>query len=477
MKTFGNLLAFSPELWLLIGAIVVFVLARFTSGRTTTAVALITLVLAFLALATQFKDTITILSGAFLLDGFAIVTDVVILAVAALALLTTSADILPGEPNAPTVPGFFLLATLGAMLAVSAAEMVALFLALELLAINLYVLTGLARRGPGASAVSLGYLVLGGASSGLLIYGLALIFGLTGQTQLHAAGSALSKVKATEAAALLALSLLLGGFAVRMGLVPVRWWSRTFEVGVPLRIVLLIESVGVVAAFAVFARLLATTFAGTKLPYAALIAGLAAVAMTAGNLIAVIQTSIRRLLVYSMIAQAGFGLAAFTNVKGGGLSALLVFLAALALTSAGAFATVIAYGRSVHSDAISDMAGMARATPALALLLAITLLSLAGLPPLAGFLGKLLIMQAAVDGGYTWLVVIAAANIVIAALGYLRVIRTIFIDPPVFEVVPAPLDRGIQAALSLAGAGMVFMGLFMEPLYRAASYGRAALLH
>lgn len=477
MTTFGNVLAFSPELWLVIGAIVVFALARFTSGRTTTVFALITLGLAFLALATQFKQTITILSGAFLLDGFAIVSDVIILVAAALALLTTSADVLPGEKDAPTVPAFFLLATLGAMLAVSASEMVALFLGLELLAVNLYVLTGLTRRGPGAAAASVGYLVLGVASTGFLVYGLALVFGLTGQTRLHAAGSALSEIKATQAAVLLALSLLIAGFAVRIGLVPVRWWTRTFESGVPLRVVLFVESVGVVAAFVVFGRLLGTTFAGTKIPYAALIAGVAAIAMTAGNLLAVMQTSIRRLLVYSMIAQAGFGLAAFTNVKGAGLSALLVFLVALALTSAGAFATVIAYSRSVHSDAISDLAGMARATPALALALVVTLLSLAGLPPLAGFLGKLLIVQAAVDGGYTWLAVIAAANIVIAALGSVRVIRTAFIDPPVFEVVPARLDRGIQAAVGLACAGLVFMGLFMEPLYRAASYGRAALFH
>jgi NADH-quinone oxidoreductase subunit N len=322
-----------------------------------------------------------------------------------------------------------------------------------------------------------GYLVVGAASTAFLLYGLALLFGLTGQTQLHAAGVALREVKPTQAAVLLALSLLIGGFSVRIGLVPVRWWTRTFEIGVPLRVVLFIESVGVVTGLAVFGRLLTATFGNTKIPYAALVAGLAAVAMTAGNLLAVMQTSIRRLLVYSMIAQAGFGLAALTNVKGDGLSALLVYLAVLALTSAGAFATVIAYSRSVHSDAIADLGGMARSTPGLALALAITLLSLAGLPPLAGFLGKLLILQATVDGGYTWLAVIAAANIVIASLGYARVIRTAFIDPPVFEVMPARLDRGIRTAVGVACAGIVFLGLFMEPLYRAATYGRAALFH
>jgi len=477
VRTVGNLLTFSPELWLLAGAIVVFTLARFTSNAMTTSGALITVILAFAALATQFKQTTMILDGAFLLDGFAIVIDVVVLAAAALALLASAADILPGETPSPALPGFVLLATLGAMLAASAAEMVALFLALELLAINLYVLAGLARRGPAASIAGFGYLSAGAASSGLLLYGLALLFGLTGETRLAAAGHALAAVTPNQAAVMLTLSLLLGGFALRMGLLPARWWTRGFEVGVPLRVVMFIESVGVVAAFAVFGRLAATTFSGSKIAYPAMIAGVAAVAMTAGNLLALTQTSVRRLLAYSTIAQAGFALAAFTDVRGTGISALLVFLVALALTSAGAFGAVIAYARSIHSDAIRDLAGMSRWSPGLAIALAVALLSLAGLPPVAGFFGKLLVLQAAVNGGYAWLAVVGVVNIVLAAFGYLRVVRTIFIDPPVFEVTSAHLDRGIRAAVGLATAGIVFMGLLLGPLYAAATYGRGALLH
>ena len=235
MSTFGNLLAFSPELWLLSGAIVVFLVARLRPGASTTMVALVTLAAAFLALVTQFKQTITILDGAFLLDGFAIVIDVVVLAAAVLTLLASRADILPGDGQAETVPGFLLLATLGAMLAASAAEMVSLFLALELLAINLYVLSVLARRGLAPATAGLGYLVAGGASSALLLYGLALVFGLTGETRLGATGVAMAALGPNHPAVLLSLSLILGGFALRMGLLPVRWWPRGFESGVPLR--------------------------------------------------------------------------------------------------------------------------------------------------------------------------------------------------------------------------------------------------
>jgi NADH-quinone oxidoreductase subunit N len=477
MMTVGNLLAFSPELWLLAGAIVVFLLARFTPGASTTTVALVTLVLAFLALATQFKQTITILDGAFLLDGFAIFIDVVLLGAAALCLLASGADILPGESRAAAEPGFFLLATLGAMLAASAVEMVSLFLALELLAINLYVLAALARRGVGGISAGLGYLAVGAASSAVLLYGLALIFGLSGETRLAAAGQAIAALGGTQPALLLALSLVLAGLALRMGLLPVRWWTRGFEAGVPARVIIFVLSVGVVAAFTVFGRVAASTFAGSRIPYAAVIAVVAAIAMTAGNLLALTQTSIRRLLVYSSIGQAGYALAAFTDLKRAGLGALLVFLTALALTNICAFAAIIAYARSVHSDAIRDLAAMSRSTPGLALALALAVISLIGLPPVAGFFGKLLVLQAAVDGGYAWLAVVGVLNIMLAALGYLRVLRTAIVDPPVFEVVPVRLDLGVRVAVALAAAGVVFMGLFLGPLYAAATYGKAALLH
>jgi NADH-quinone oxidoreductase subunit N len=477
MRTFGNLLAFSPELWLLAGAIVVFLIARFTPRASTTTVALITIVGAFLALATQFKQTLTILDGVFVLDGYAIVIDVVLLATAALTLLASHADILPGDGDASALPGFLLLATLGAMLAASAAEMASLFLALELLAINLYVVSVLVRRGVAPATAGLGYLVTGAASSALLLFGLALIFGLTGQVQLAAAGRGMATIGPNQPAVLLALGLLLGGLALRMGLLPVRWWTRGFESGIPLRVIIYVQSAGVVTAFAVFGRIMASTFSGTRIPYAPVIAGVAAVAMTAGSLLALTQTSVRRLLVYSSIAQGGFALAALTSVRGSGLSALLVFLVALALANVCAFAAVIAYARFVHSDAIRDLAGMSRAAPALAIALAVALVSLSGLPPAAGFFGKLLVLQAVVSGGFAWLAVVAAFTIVFSALGYVRVLRIVFLDPPVFEVAPVRLDRGILTAVGLASAGVVFMGLLLGPLLAAAGYGAAALLH
>jgi NADH-quinone oxidoreductase subunit N len=434
-------------------------------------------VLAFAALATQFKQTITILDGAFLLDGFAIVLDVVVLGAAALSLLASQADVLPGDLEQPVVPAFYLMATLGAMLAISAAEIISLFVSLEVLAVSLYVLAALVRRGPGSMTVSVGFAVTGIAASGIVLYGLALLFGLTGHTQLHAAGTALAALKPNQPAVLLTLSLLIVGFGFRMGVAPIRWWIRGFEIGVALRVLVVIYSVGVVAGFAVFGRILTSSFAGTRIGYAPILAIVAAVTMTAGTLLAITQNSLRRMVVYSAIGQAGFGLAAFTDLSRLGLPALTVFLVALALTTTCAYAAVIAYARSVHTDVIRDLAGISAPMPALALALTLAFLSMAGIPPLAGFFGKLLILQATIDGGYAWLAVIGAVNILIAAFGYLRVIKAAFVDPPIYEVVPARLDTGIRAGLALACIGVVFMGLLLGPLYSAATYGRNALLH
>ncbi|HEY8738784.1 MAG TPA: NADH-quinone oxidoreductase subunit N [Candidatus Dormibacteraeota bacterium] len=477
MRTLGNLLAFSPELWLLAGAAAVFVLGRLNPGLWSTTVAFGALALAFLALLTQFTSALIILDGAFVLDRYAMFIDVIVLAAAAVTLLASAADLLPGEPRGGEFAGFLLLATIGAMLVASAAEMVALVLGLELLAVNLYLLAALARRGSDAAHAGLGYLILGMAGSAVLLYGLALIYGLTGETRFAPAGLALREIGPRQPAVLLALSLLLVGFAGKLGLVPVRWWTRAFDRGVPLRVLALVSSVGLTAGFASFTRLVSATVTGSSVPFPVVLAVVAAIAMTAGNVLALAQTSVRRLLAYSTIAQAGYALAALVDLRHSGISAMLIFLSALALTNLCAFAAMIAYSRAVHSDAIRDLAGMSRSTPGVAIAMGIALASLIGLPPFAGFFGKFFVLQAAVEGGFTWLALVGVVNLGLAALCYLRVLRVAFLDPPVYEVVPPPSDATLRAALGFAAAGVVFFGLFLGPILTAAGYGQQALPH
>jgi NADH-quinone oxidoreductase subunit N len=477
MRTLDNLLAFAPELWLLLGAVIVFLLTRFRPGPWPPVVAFGALAVAFLALMTQFQSKITILDGAFLLDRYAMVVDVILLGAASLCVLLTIGDYLPGESRGAELTGFMLLATIGALLAVSAAEMVALLVALELLAFNLYMLAALARRGGEAAQAGLGYLVLGVAGSALLLYGLALLYGLTGETRLSAVGQALSGTGRSQPAVLLALCLVVVGFAGKLGLVPARWWTRRFELGVPVALLAFIVCVSTLAAFGAFTRLLWSAFSQTAVPYGAVLAVIATVAMTGGNLLALAQTSVRRLLVYSSIAQGGYALVALTDLRHGGVSAMLVLLTALAPTYLCAFAAVIAYGRAVHSDAIKDLAGMARTTPGVAIALGIGLASLVGFPLMAGFFGKFVVLQAAVEGGFAWLAVVGVANIMLGALCYLRVIRVVFIDDPVYDVPPQRLDRGLQLAMGVSAAWVVAFGLLIGPVLTAAGFGQQALSH
>lgn len=477
MKSFDNLLAFAPELWLILGTIAVFILARLRPGEWIPVIAFGSLALAFLALMTQFQSRLIILDGAFLLDSYAIVLDVLVLATAAFCVLLIMGDYLPGEARGGELLGFMLLATMGALLAVSAAEMAALLVGLELLAVNLYLLAGLARRGGEAVQAGLGYLLVGIGGTGLLLYGLALVYGLSGETRLSGVGQALRGVGTNQPAALLALCLLLAGLAGKLGLLPVRWWTRRFELGVPIAVLAFITAVGSLAAFGALARLLFAAFSSTTIAYGAVIAAVATVAMTGGNLLAMAQTSIRRLLVYSSIAQGGYALLALTDLRHGGVSALLVLLAALAPTYICAFAAAIAYGRAVHTDAIKELAGMSRTTPGVAIALGIGLASLLGAPLLAGSFGKLLVLQAAVEGGFAWLAVIGVLNLLLGALCYLRVIRIAFLDEPVYDVPPLRLDRPLQLAIGVSAALVVGFGLLIGPLLTAAGFGQLALSH
>jgi len=175
------------------------------------------------------------------------------------------------------------------------------------------------RRAPGSR-----YLVLGVAGTAVLLYGLALLYGLTGETRLTAVGAALKGIGPKQPAVLLALSLLIVGFAGKLGLTPVRWWTRSFDLGVPMRVLAFVSSVGIVAGFGAFTRLLWSTFNGTSIGYATVLAVVAAIAMTAGNVLALAQTGVRRLLVYSTVAQGGFGLAALVDLQRNGISAMLI---------------------------------------------------------------------------------------------------------------------------------------------------------
>lgn len=478
MKTLGNLLVFSPELWLLAGTIVVLVIGRGQEeSRSGVLLGLLTVVGAFLALATQLRSTLLILDGAFVLDGYAKFFDVVFLAAAALTLVMTLTAAGTSDGPGASFPAFVLLATLGAMLAASAAEMVSMFLSLELLSIGIVLIAALARRGAAPAQAGIMYLVTSLAGSAVLLYGLAIAYGLTGQTNLRAVGAALAERSASDPALLLALVLLVAGFALKIGFVPFHWWlAETFQ-GAPLAATAFLSSVGIGAALAVFGRVMQATFAPTRVAFPVVLAVLAAGTMTYGSLAAIGQTRIRRLLAYLTIAQVGYGLASIAAVQRGGANALLLFVLTLAITDLGACWALLAYSQAIDSDRVADLTGMSRNAPTLALIGAVSLASMAGLPPVAGFFGKVFVLQAAVQAGLGWLAVVGVANLLLLVFAVLRVIRVAYLDPPTFEIDALRLGRPVAVGLGVTAAAVIALAIFLGPLYAAASAGASTLGH
>jgi NADH-quinone oxidoreductase subunit N len=374
-----------------------------------------------------------------------------------------------------------MLATSGVMLLASTRDLIAIFIALELTAISQYVLAAILKDRQGSEA-GLKYLLLGAVSTAVLLYGMAFLFGLTGTTKLIAPDGEPS-IAATVAQAdpglraglVMAMIFLAAGFAFKMAVVPFQMWVPDVYEGAPTPVVAYLSVASKAAGFAVLLRVfyegLSDEFISTD--WANLFAAVAAVSMTAGNIVALVQTNIRRLLGYSSIAQAGnfmVGVAAISAASGNfslGAGATVFFLATYAFTNLGAFFAILAISAKTGSDEIADYAGMGRRAPLLAGALAFCFISLTGIPPTAGFVAKVYVFDAAVQSDLVWLVIVGVLNTAVSAFYYLRVVGHMYLAPALSEErVPASWPLGF--ALGVATLGVLFIGVVPTPLISAA---------
>ena len=470
--TIQNALAFIPEGWLLLGAVVAFTLGRVRTGSEdqTSVVGLVAVVLALAGLLTQLRSSITIFEGAFVVDGYTRLLQGIVLASAAACLLLALAD--RTWTPAPDFTGFLLLATTAAMLIAGAADLVSLALGVALLGMGLGVMALEAR--PSSPPAGLGAFIASTLAAAVIAYGFALLYGLSGETALAAVGRRLAQAGSRPALAV-ALALVLAGFGVLVGMVPVHWGLQSIFQRAPLPVSAFTGSVAVTAALGGLMRVV-TGVAASPSTVSLLLAILAAATMTGATVAALGERSLRRLLSWILVGQAGFGLAALVGARQGGVAALLVFSASLAAGLLAAVAPLVAYVQRVHSDRVGDISGMASYAPAPAAVLALALASLSGIPPLAGFFGRLLVLQAVVDAGYSWLALIGVASTVLAAFSALRLVRTVFLDPPVFEVHPVRPHRAQGAALGLGTLAVVAFGAFLGPLLGFATVAARAVL-
>ncbi len=358
-----------------------------------------------------------------------------------------------------------LASTLGMCLMVSAADIIMLYLAIETTSIPLYVLAGFLTRDDKSTESGFKYLLFGAMTSAVMLYGFSLLYGFAGATNLYEIAGRV-QAEGIPLAALFGISLLLLiGFAFKISAVPLHFWAPDVYEGAPTPIAGFLSTASKAAGFAVLARVFLAAFPVLTLEWSTLIAILATLTMTLGNLLALAQKSMKRLLAYSSIAHAGYILIGLVAVSQLGLTSVVFYLAAYVVTNLAAFGVVLAYGRIVGSDDIAAYAGLNRRNPGLALILLIALLSLAGMPPFAGFVVKFAVFAAAVQVGMIWLAVVGVLNSIIGLYYYLTVLKVVYLYRSEDEDKPLPLPRSALLALGVLSVGIILIGVLFAPLY------------
>jgi NADH-quinone oxidoreductase subunit N len=341
----------------------------------------------------------------------------------------------------------------------TASDLLVVFIALEILSLSVYVLTGIRRDNPGGIEGAFKYFLLGAFSSAFFLYGIAFTYGVTGSTHLDEVGARLAAQAMTrDPMILIALGLLLVGFAFKISAVPFHMWTPDAYEGAPA-VVTGFMSTGVkVAAFAAFARVFLSSFEPFKGDWTALVAALAALTMILGTVVGVAQSNLKRMLGYSSIAHGGYLLVALVAANDLGKQAILFYLLAYAVTNLAAFGVIALLGtRDSANDDLRDYSGLWHTHPRLAALMTVALLSLGGLPPTAGFIGKYYIFMAAVSAGYYGLAIIGVLTSVVSVFFYLRVVVRMYMaerDTPA----PAGVTGVGLAALAISIAAIFYLG-------------------
>ena len=371
-----------------------------------------------------------------------------------------------------------MLSAVGMMLMAAGTELITLYVALELSTLPLVALAAFGgdRR---SSEAGLKYLVLGAIASAVLLYGMTLVFGFTGSTNLEAIAVAVGNVAGGTGdfgIPLLAVGIILmvAGFGFKIAAVPFQGWVPDVYEGSPLPVTAFLSVASKAAGFAVIIRVFFTAFESLEVDWALLFAGIAAASMTIGNLVAIAQTNVKRMLAYSTIAHAGYmlvGLAAVASRTVDGVSigseTLLFYLGGYAVTNLAAFFAIMAIMERTRSELIESFAGMSQRAPWLALALSIALLSLTGIPPTVGFMAKLFVFGAAIKADLAWLVALGAVNSVISAYFYLRVIRVMYLaEPKVDERSPRVIPLDISVAVT--AVAVIALGVWPKGLLEIA---------
>ena len=353
---------------------------------------------------------------------------------------------------------------LGVTVMISANSFVTLYLGLELMSLSLYALVALPRDTAGAVEAAMKYFVLGALASGILLYGMSMIYGATGTLDINAAAAAIVGGQANKTILLFGLVFVVSAIAFKLGAVPYHMWVPDVYEGAATPVTLLISTTPKLAAFAFTMRLLVGSLSALAFDWQGMLLVLSLLSMIVGNVIAIAQSNIKRMLAYSTIANMGFMLMGFLTANTDGYSAAMFYTVTYALTSLVSFGIVLLLSRQgFEADQLDDFKGLNQRSPWYAFMMLLAMFSLAGVPPTVGFYAKFTVLEAAVDVGFVWLAVVAVMASLVGAFYYLRIVKLMYFDDPVDK---APLESRVDTRLLLSANGLLLLllGIFPQRL-------------
>jgi NADH-quinone oxidoreductase subunit N len=428
------------------------------------------------AIATAPGGRIVGFSGSVTIDGFGLFFNWVFLATAAIVVLISYRYLEIEHEHRSEYYGLILFAQCGMFFLAMGSDLVTLFVALELMALSFYVMVGFLREQRRGNEAAMKYFLLGGFSSGFLAYGFSLLYGLSGSTNIHEIAEMIARRNASDPLLILALVTTSVGLLFKISAAPFHMWAPDAYEGAPTAVTAYLSVGSKAASFAILVRVFQETLPHTRESWEPLLAGAAVLSMTVGNLAAMSQTNLKRLLAYSSISHAGYILLGLIAGNDTGLRGIGVYILTYAFTNLGALLVVLSLRRrdpsidpANYEEDLTDLSGLARRNPTYALFMLIFLLSLAGIPPTAGFLGKYYVLLSLIETGHYALAVIAALYVAVAVYYYFRIVRSMYLEKPSREYMLAS-SAGLRVALAVTGALTIGIGLFPEPFLRMAGW-------
>lgn len=374
-----------------------------------------------------------------------------------------------------------VFSTLGMTLMASAADLIMLYLSIESTSIPLYVLAGFIKRDEKSTESGMKYFLFGALTSTVMLYGFSLLYGFAGETNLYRLASIYQTGQLSPVVLVGTALLVLVGFGFKVAAVPFHFWTPDVYEGAPTPITAFVSTASKAAGFAVLLRVFLTVFAPLQDQWVTLISILAVLTMTLGNLLAIPQRNIKRLLAYSSIAQAGYVLIGVASVTSGanavfGPASALFYLGVYMLTNIAAFVVVVVVTNETGTENLYEMAGLSKRSFWLALGMMLAMLSLGGVPPLAGFFAKFYVFQAAVGSGLVWLAIVGVLNAILGLYYYLIVIRVIFVDPSQGELTAVRMPLTLRTGLFVTTAGILILGVLVTPWYNLVTQAAMTLV-